>query len=219
MKNYKKTDFCGLSAICLLVLLLPACGGRSGLFSSSGPGGRDGGIDGLSFLDLSGVDRQGSWETRRPDRGRPDAARKDQMPRDSCLPIPAKQVEGTYAGTFSGTLTCQGFGSPISGTVEFTLAASGSTTTFKVQGKMKGNATALFTFTSSIAGTMGCTNLTASLPDLQVSTLVPPTTYQGTGTMQGSFNTKPQGFPAGSWQASEKGGTCKGSGSWFAVLK
>lgn len=140
----------------------------------------------------------------------------DRRLRDACLPIPAKQVSGKYAGTWKGIWRCPGLkGEAVSGTLSFRLSPAGSPESFNVNGAMTGTVQPVMTFKGSIKGKMGCTALSASMPDITVSSgaLI----FNLTGAMRGAFSTKAgstHGFRNGTWQASEAKLKCDASGSW-----
>ncbi len=145
----------------------------------------------------------------------------DKQKKDSCLPLPSKQVQGSYAGTWKGTLNCPKLGgkSSISGSMKFSLSPSGSPESFKVKGSMSGTALGYMPFTSSISGTMGCTNLNANLPDIVVGSGA--LMFKGKGSMKGVFAYKngKRLFRNGTWSGKESTGLCTASGTWAATHK
>ena len=146
------------------------------------------------------------------DRTRPP----DKMPKDSCLPLPSKSVQGSY----QGTLKCPGVGnSPISGTMQFTLSPASAPEAFTVKGSMSGTVTGFMPFTSSISGSMGCTFLSAALPDIKVG--AGGSGWKGKGALKGVFavNKGKRIFRAGSWSAKETNSLCTAAGTWAATHK
>lgn len=181
---------------------------RTIIYDDGGPGAWDG-----SPGDVTRT-RDGR---RAPDRkGRPD-----KMPKDSCLPLPSKQVQGSYHGAWKGVINCPSFGgkSSISGTMQFSLSPAASPESFSVKGSMSGTAMGTMPFTSGISGTMGCVQLAASLPDIAVG--VGSATLKGKGTMKGTFAVQKgtRLFRAGTWQGKENSNLCSASGSWQASHK
>lgn len=142
----------------------------------------------------------------------------DKAQKDSCLPLPSKQVQGSYKGTWKGVINCPSLGgkSSISGTMQFSLSPAASPESFSVKGSMSGTALGTMPFTSSITGTMGCIQLVASLPDIAVG--VGGATLKGKGSMKGTFavNKGTRLFRAGTWQGKENSNLCTASGSWLA---
>lgn len=196
-----------LSLIPLLVLA--GCGGRSGLGL---PSGVPPVADGISPARDASVD----GPLLRPDAPRwPD----QRVAPDwwSCLPIPATQVEGYYEGAWKGVWKCPGQpGASLGGTLSFKLYA-GSPDSFAVAGDMSGTVSPGLPFGTMISGTMGCTALSADLPEIIVGSGAVLTKL--TGALVGTFQTSPQGFPSGQWKAAEPGGKCQASGSWTAYRK
>ena len=152
---------------------------------------------------------------RVPDRKRPP----DKMKPDSCLPLPSKQVQGSYSGTWKGVLDCPKLGgkSSISGTVQFSLSPAVSPEAFTVKGTMTGTALGYMPFASSISGAMSCTTLVANLPDIKVGSGA--ALLKGKGTMRGIFavNNGTRLFRNGVWQGKEEFDLCTASGSWQAT--
>lgn len=193
-------------------VLLLGCGGRSGLGTPPVPA-----LDGGATVDArkdGPPRRDGPWLRDAPywpDMRRPP----DLMAKDSCLPIPASQVEGYYDGGWKGSWKCPGQPhTPVSGSLSFKLYAAGGPESFAIAGSMDGMVSPGIPFGSMIKGTMGCTSLNAQLPDILVGSGA--LMYKLTGTMVGAFQAVPQGFPSGQWKASEPNGACYASGSWYA---
>lgn len=204
---------CGLVG---LVLCFGGCGGRAvPTFQEGGPGANkdgawitDGGVvawdHGILRRDANTI----AWDSRLP---------RDAPVGDSCLPIPAKAVQGSYAGKWKGTWSCPAIGQnmAVSGSLQFTLTPAGSPESFYVKGSMSGYVEPGIPFSSTITGTMGCTSLSASLPNIIIGS--GGVIAQLKGAMTGVFTALPkQGFPSGSWNAQEKGGSCKAFGVWQA---
>jgi hypothetical protein len=140
---------------------------------------------------------------------------------DACLPIPADEVRGYYVGTWKGTWSCPGQSkSPVSGEMSFDLIPDGKPESFKVTGTMNGMVQSVAPFSSSISGRMGCTALSASLPNIRVGSGA--LMYSLKGTFKGVFGaipSRPAGFKNGAWTASETSGNCNASGTWKADFK
>jgi hypothetical protein len=102
----------------------------------------------------------------------------------------------------------------VSGKLFFSLTPAGSPDSFKVQGSMDGFVDPGVPFGTSIQGSMGCTSLSAQLPEIVVGS--GGIIYKLTGSMSGTFQAFPQGFPGGAWKASEENGACFATGSWKA---
>ena len=195
------------------LLLLAACGGRSG----PGQGYRDGSKTWPPW-DQGVLPRDKGPHLDHP-FVRDLTPIRDRTVKDACLPIPAKQVTGTYKGSWKGTWFCPGLkGESISGSLTFGLSPAGSPDNFNVSGKMNGTVAPVMAFTGSINGKMGCAALNAAMPDIKVSSgaLI----YQLTGTMNGLFTVKagsPHGFRNGTWKATEPKLKCNASGTWEAA--
>jgi hypothetical protein len=201
----------GRATVLLLVVGLLGCGGRSALV---GPGGQvpqpqDGRVPGDGARDGF---RRSDGGPRRDVRPWP----LDLYSVDSCLAIPSGMVQGTYSGSWSGTWHCPGQGAQqVSGDLKFTLYPAGSPEAFTVVGKMSGYVVSSgFPFDTDINGTMGCTALSAQLPQILVG--MGALKIELVGSIVGTFQTYPQGFPSGTWKAQEKNGSCWASGSWNA---
>jgi len=198
----------------IMAAVLCGCGGRTGLVGQGAGGGADGG---KVAWDVGGV-ADGRSATRdgaaAVDQGTP----RDTRSRDACLPIPAKKVSDTYKGTWKGKWSCGGVKpESISGTLSFKLSPAGSPDNFNVSGSMTGTVVLGLTFKGSINGKMGCTSLSAAMPDITVGS--GPVLYQLTGTMRGAFSkTGPSshGFKGGTWTAKEPKLKCNASGTWEA---
>lgn len=178
-----------------LAVAAGACGGRA--------------VPGDAAVSPGDADGGGPGDGPRAGDGPP--LPRDQLVRDSCLPIPAKQVTGSYSGQWKGVLKCKGMPqTSISGTLGFTLTPAGSPEAFKVKGSMSGTVFGGLPFAGPISGAMGCTALTAGLPDIKVGSgaLI----YRLKGTLSGTLGSS--GFRSGSWTA--KGEGCTASGSWRA---
>ena len=202
--------------VSVAALLLAACGGRSGpgqnrLFS-------DGGAKGVK-LDRGKTPPLDGRIVHKEHGISVDAVQlRDRTIKDACLPIPAKQVQGSYKGTWKGTWFCPGLkGQPVYGGLTFKLSPAGSPDNFNMSGDMSGTVAPVMTFKASINGKMGCAALNAAMPDITVSSGA--IIYSLTGTMNGLFSAKagqPHGFRNGSWKASEPKLKCSASGSWEA---
>lgn len=182
-----------LRRLLLVVVALPTLAGCHLIFPyrELPDGGEDGGLDG----DLGGS--------------------------DACLPIPAKDVEGGYVGTWNGTYTCPGYSYPVSGTLNFTLSPAASKNSFKVKGDMKGTLDLWYTLKASVSGNMGCSALTATMPDISITFWIFGQSYQLSGSLEGTFNAPAggkKGFRDGTWTAKEKNGDCTSSGTWTAAM-
>ena len=192
------------------LVLLAGCGGLSGLSLSTGVPGSDGASPARDAAAVDGA------------LPRPDAPRwPDQRvvpDRSSCLPIPAWQVEGYYEGSWKGVWKCPGqSGTSVGGTLSFKLYAQTGPDSFGVAGDMSGTVSPGLPFGTMISGTMGCTALSADLPEIIVGSGAILTKL--TGALVGTFQASPQGFPAGQWKAAEPGGKCQASGAWYAYRK
>lgn len=196
------------NATLLACLLLAACDSHRAVVDD------DGGV-------TDGAVKDGPWmapdKTRPPDRKRPP----DKLPRDSCLPLPSKSVQGSYGGSWKGVLKCPGLGgnSNISGSMQFTLSPASAPEAFTVKGSMSGTVTGYMPFTSSISGSMGCTQLLAALPDIKVG--AGGVGWKGKGSMKGTFTVQKgtRLFRAGSWSAKETNSLCTAAGTWAATHK
>lgn len=159
----------------------------------------------------------GTWDQAAADSSAP----RDRNMRDACLPIAAKQVKGSYSGTWKGKWVCPGLSAEnVSGKLSFSLSPAGSPEQYKVAGSMSGSVVPVMTFQGSISGTMGCTALQASLPDIKVSSGA--IIYELRGAMQATYRYTPasaRGFPNGTWTAKEKSGPCSASGTWIALYQ
>jgi len=205
-----------LAALCLLPLT--ACGGRSALGTAgSGADGKPSRLDGSVRDAPRARDWRWPFDSRPPRDLRPWP--RDLAFKDACLPIPASQVQGSYVGGWKGSWKCPGQpGTTLSGDLSFYLTPAGSPDAFNVKGTMKGYVDPGFPFSSSITGTMGCTSLQASLPDIVVGS--GGIVYKLTGQISGSFQAAPsRRFENGTWTAKQAGGggsSCKASGVWYA---
>jgi hypothetical protein len=144
----------------------------------------------------------------------------------SCLPIPATQVRGTYAGSWQGSIRCPEE-TAVAGEVSFELVPAGEPDAFAVRGKLSGTVTdpafPMQLISGEIEGTMGCTTLSAQLsagvggtegPALPLEGRMTATLVAGTGPAGGSVH----GFEDGSWNVAEpEFGGCPGSGTWRAA--
>jgi len=197
-------------------LLLLSCGGRSGLGQLGGVAdsgaaepGHDRGV--IVHKDAKGPPLDHAFLQDLPPI-------RDRTLKDACLPIPAKQVAGTYRGAWKGTWFCPGLkAQSVFGTLTFGLSPAGSPENFNVSGKMTGTVAPVMAFTGSIHGQMGCAALNAAMPDIKVSSgaLI----YKLTGTMNGLFTARaglPHGFRNGTWKANEPTVKCNASGTWEA---
>jgi hypothetical protein len=142
----------------------------------------------------------------------------DAYPADSCIPIPASEVQGAYAGRWEGLIRCP---EPMAlgGEVRFDLAPTAAPDSFTVEGRMGGRADdpGWITFHGEVAGTMGCAGLSATLR-ISVGGDGPPLPL--TGEMAGSFTPSPQSFRNGSWTVRDPSeGYCSGSGTWSAGIQ
>jgi hypothetical protein len=194
------------NATITLAIALAGCGGRSSL----GWSGTDGGL----------ADRT----SPRFDGGRPDTraydvpmSRRDRaipLPDTWCLPVPAGKVQGTYTGAWTGTWSCSGTATTISGELKLALSPAGAPTAFAVKGTMTGNISYGVPFSGSVGGTMGCSGLQATMPDIVVGSGA--MMYKLTGSMQGTFfGGSVPGF-SGGWKAYDPATGCSASGSWKA---
>jgi hypothetical protein len=178
------------------LLALGGCGARMGTGQSKGGSSQDGGAtDGPS---------------PRRDRGSP----LDMQRPDSCLPIPAIEVRGSYRGEWSGKTNCSSSLTDLSGTLTFELQPTGSSS-FSVEGKMVGTITGGpgspgIPFSATIKGGMGCTSLAAALAVDVIGTKL-------NGNLSGIFGAKPIGFGDGKWKVDDIAGTgCTATGVWSA---
>jgi hypothetical protein len=207
-----------LLLLALGAVLVAACGGRSALGTAGSW------TDGKPSSKLDGGTRDAprARDWRWPFDGRPPRdirpQPRDRSVKDTCLPIPASQVTGSYVGGWKGSWKCPGQPwTSLSGDLSFKLTPAGSPDAFNVKGTMKGYVDPGFPFKSSITGTMGCTSLSAALPDIMVGS--GGIMYQLTGQIAGYYQAYPtRRFPNGSWTAkqSASGSKCQASGSWYA---
>jgi hypothetical protein len=144
----------------------------------------------------------------------------------SCVPIPATQVQGTYTGSWQGSIRCAE-ATAVAGEVSFELVPAGEPDAFAVRGKLSGTVTdpafPMQYIHGEIEGTMGCTELSAELsagvggtegPALPLEGRMTATLVAGTGPAGGSMH----GFEDGSWNVAEpEFGGCPGSGTWRAA--
>lgn len=200
-------------------LLGLGCGGRSALLGGGEPQGSGDGApaaDGYWLMDggVSPVDN-GWWRREGAVRDAPTPRDAAVVP-DSCLPIPAAAVQGAYYGQWQGTWTCPSMGTAmgLAGDLKFSLLPTGGPESFAVEGSMAGTVEPGLPFSTSITGVMGCTTLSATLPDIVVGSGA--IIAQLKGTLNGLFVATPaqQGFPSGTWTA--QGGGCSASGDWQA---
>ncbi|MCA9672893.1 MAG: hypothetical protein KC503_45190 [Myxococcales bacterium] len=197
------TSACARALIVAATLLLAVgCGARSGQRSAHDSDGspvppRDSGVRDNLLLDTPGP----PLDMRRV---------------DSCLPIPASQVQGTYAGKWTGTYRCPGqLSVTVNGELKFTLSPADTPDSFRVRGDMVGTVVSVgVPFATPIEGTMGCTALDAQLPRIAVGSGTE--VFLGTGTLRGTFVASPRSFPNGSWRAQQSNSSCTASGTWSA---
>ena len=144
---------------------------------------------------------------------------------DACLPIPASQVKGKYTGTWTGVYSCPNTNPwTVSGTLNLDMSPAAGGKSFQVSGEMNGVADRVYIIKGAVAGTMGCSSLSATMDRVSVTLYVfgLPITYFMKGQLLGTFNAPAgagQGFKGGSWKASEIGGLCTASGTWSASGK
>ncbi len=142
---------------------------------------------------------------------------------DACLPIPAGQVKGAYAGTWRGVYTCPG-NQPweIQGNLSLSMKPAGGDSGYEVTGEMKGVADKYYHLKGGVVGTLGCRAMQARLDSISVTVylLGIPITYYMRGSLRGIFSpslTGQSGFKLGTWTAEDKGSSCSASGSWTAT--
>lgn len=150
-----------------------------------------------------------SWPDRSP--------RLDMLSPHSCLPLPTHEVEGSYWGSWDGTVTCTSF-PPMAVSGELQLQVKqlvmGTPFGFEVFGEMSGIIGSFLTITSKIVGEMKCTELTADMPQMLVS--ASGMQLDLTGAMTGDLVA--YGFEHGQWKAegSDFGINCQAEGTWTA---
>ena len=144
---------------------------------------------------------------------------------DACLPIEATKVKGKYSGTWSGVYLCPN-AAPwnITGTLSIDMKPVSGAKSFQVTGEMKGVADQVYKIKGAVEGTMGCSNLTATMGRIAVTLWVfgVPITYYMKGALKGTFHAPAgsgQGFKDGVWTSAEIGGTCTAKGSWSASAR
>jgi len=181
------------------LLLLAGCGSRSSPFFAHGTA--DGGLLGETAL--------------RPPR---EFGARDLSPvRDRiCLPVPEGQVSGKYQATWNGSWTCPG--SPaigMAGHIIFELTPGAGAGALTMKGTMFG-AAPFPVFSGTVSGSMSCTLLTATVPNIDLGGGV-----AASGSLSGELAwispTAGWGFPKGTWKATQTGGGCTASGTWGAT--
>jgi hypothetical protein len=205
----------GILVICCA--LLAACGGRSSISGQL--------TDGSSTWDRwnTRYDRGGvrDWGIAARDRSGGPEDRAFLPTPDSCLlGMTPEVVEGSYSGSWSGKWSCPGQPtSTVSGSLSLYLAAIGAGPSFAVKGAMTGTVYSGYPFTGSISGSMSCTTLTGSMPDIIVGSGSTLRKLQGalSGTFIHDQPTASIGFSAGQWKASDSGWNCSASGTWKAM--
>jgi hypothetical protein len=145
---------------------------------------------------------------------------------ESCVPIPASQVRGTYVGSWQGSIRCPEE-TAVAGEVSFELVPAGEPDAFAVRGKLSGTVTdpafPMQHIHGEIEGTMGCTALSAELSAGVGGTEGPALPLEGrmTATFVADIEqtgVKTAGFEQGSWNVAEpEFGACPGSGTWWAA--
>lgn len=154
-----------------------------------------------------------------------DAGAPGEAGSDACLPIPASQVKGKYAGTWSGVYDCPGSGKwNISGTLNLDMSPVAGGKSFQVSGEMSGVADKVYLIKGPVQGSLGCRALSAKMNRVSVTIFILgfPVAYYMTGELQGTYKADTgakQGFKDGSWSARELNGSCSASGTWVATAK
>lgn len=150
MRAMKQQGWRGLGVL-LNLLLVQGCGARSSAGSWQGsPGGGTPAEAGVPVRDAAPPVRDGAVTLR-----------------DSCLRLPASEVQGRYTGDWKGTWSCpenQPVG--VNGDLHFVLVPAGEPDTFDVRGEMRGTVLSGNAFFGTIEGSMGCTALSAELPEI-----------------------------------------------------
>lgn len=215
----------GTLSLVALGLLAAACGGRSSLGI---PGRLDGGArydgtphygDGLPWKkDGPVVVTPDLRPPTKKDLYRPPDASKPP-PDFGCLPLPPGQVTGKYKGAWKGTISCPGLAQQaMSGTLNLSLTkVAGATSLFSASGSLEGQLDLGLPVAGSFSGTMSCTALKATVPQIVIGSGA--MIYKLQGGLSGTYALAASGaggFPSGSIDIKDPNLGCTASGTWYA---